>query len=35
MHCASDNDKNCATILIEKFEGYGVISGIFGMIHGV
>lgn len=34
LYCSFDENNNCATILKEKLEGYGVISKSIGRIHG-
>ena len=34
LHCSNDNDKNCATILKEKIDGYKTIKSNVSRIHG-
>ncbi|WP_414468535.1 hypothetical protein [Methanobacterium sp. ACI-7] len=34
LYCSQNSRNNCAVILKEKLEGYNVISGSVGRIHG-
>ena len=34
LYCFEDDEKNCAAVLKEKLEGYKVIKGSVGRIHG-